>query len=87
MDPNFGARIKAIRESKGIMAKYVAQKLNIDQSYYCQLESGKRRITMSRAQQIADILEVNPGDFFLGSVVSKMLSGEQDATYDPTGTC
>lgn len=87
MEQHYGARIKAIRESKGIMAKYVAQKLKIDQSYYSQLESGKRRVTMTRAQQIADILGVSPGEFFACPEVSKMLScDEHAATLDRTGT-
>jgi transcriptional regulator with XRE-family HTH domain len=37
-----GSELRAIRDSRGIRAKFVASKMNITPGYLCDLESGSR---------------------------------------------
>ncbi len=54
--------IRILREIKGLSQDYMAMKLDITQSGYAKLESGKCNITMQRLAEIAHILEVEPKD-------------------------
>jgi len=49
--------IRAMRESKGYTQEYMAEMLNICQSTYANLESGKTMLTLARLLRIAEILE------------------------------
>ncbi len=42
-DKTIGARLKKLRESKGIKQNFVAEKMGISNNFLCELESGKRR--------------------------------------------
>lgn len=59
---NYGANIKRIRLSKGIMAKYMAQKLGISKGSYCDLEKGRKKLSADLIVKIAEILNVNTDD-------------------------
>lgn len=52
------------REKQGLTQKQIAEKLGISESYYCQLENGKRRMSLPVALQIAAILKTTPNDIF-----------------------
>lgn len=49
--------IRAIRESKGYTQEYMAEMLDICQSTYANLESGKTPLSITRLLIISDILE------------------------------
>jgi transcriptional regulator with XRE-family HTH domain len=55
----FNAAVKRIRELKGYSQEYMASMLNISQSAYSNLESGKSKFTLDRAIQISIVLEVD----------------------------
>lgn len=57
-------KIKEIRKSKGVSQTFVAKKLNISVSGYSMKESGKRPITTSELEEIANALEVPATIFF-----------------------
>lgn len=42
-DKAIGARLKSLRESKGVKQNFVANKLGITNNYLSELESGKKR--------------------------------------------
>ena len=52
-------RIRAYREAKGYTQEYMAEMLNICQSTYANLESGKTTLSITRLLHIADILETD----------------------------
>src|SRR6187431_2053607 len=52
-------RIRSCREAKGYTQEYMAEMLNICQSTYANLESGKSSLGIDRLLEIAEILEVD----------------------------
>ena len=52
-------RIRSYREAKGYTQEYMAEMLNICQSTYANLESGKSSLGIDRLLEIAEILEVD----------------------------
>lgn len=56
---DIGAKIKMIRELKGISQEAVAVHLGISQQAFQQIESGKTKIDLTRASRIAHCLEIN----------------------------
>lgn len=61
----FATRIRDIRKAKGITATFVARKLGYKNvSSYTRLEKGEITITLERAKQIADLLQVDINEFF-----------------------
>ena len=58
----YGEQIRKIRERKGIKAKYVAGKLGLSASQYCDLEKGRKKLDAHLTVKIAGILEVTPND-------------------------
>jgi Uncharacterized protein conserved in bacteria len=55
----FGAYIKAIRESKGIPQRIVAHRLNIDTSTLSKIELGERQVNIEMIKGLAEILEID----------------------------
>ena len=51
--------IRAVRESRGYTQEYMAEMLDICQSTYACLESGKTTLSINRLLRIADILETD----------------------------
>lgn len=51
--------IRAIRESRGYTQEYMAEMLDICQSTYANLESGKTPLSINRLLRISDILETD----------------------------
>ena len=58
-------KLKPFREEAGLTQLEMAQRLNISESYYCQLENGKRRMSLDVALSIAAILKKTPNEIFL----------------------
>jgi len=54
-----GMVIRSTRESKGFSQDYMSEMLDIAQSTYANIESGKTLITIDRLLHIAQILEIN----------------------------
>ncbi|MTI57817.1 MAG: helix-turn-helix transcriptional regulator [Geosporobacter ferrireducens] len=64
-------RIKQIRESTGLTQKDMADKLGISESFYCQLEGGKRKMTIDYGMKIAHALSKSLDEIFLHTNFSK----------------
>ncbi len=54
-----GLLIRACRESKGISQDYMADMLDIAQSAYANLESGKTTMSVDRLMRISEILQLD----------------------------
>ena len=57
---NVCTKIRKIRELKGYSQEYIAEKLGISQSAYCQIERDEKNMTIERIQTIAHILDIDP---------------------------
>lgn len=53
-----GLKIRNIREQKNIKQSYIAGKLNIHTSTYCQIENGNIELTLTRLTEIIKILQI-----------------------------
>lgn len=60
----YGLYIKEKRCAKGMTQAEIAKKLGISQQAYSRYEQGKREPTLDYIKQIAQILGVQPGEFF-----------------------
>jgi len=58
----YGALIKEVRNSKGIKAKWVAEKIGVSISTYTEIEADRRNLTLERAEEIAETLGVKLPD-------------------------
>lgn len=70
-------KLKEAREAAGLTQLEISKKLGISDSFYSQIENGKRRLSLKMALDIAAILKKTPNDLFLPSSV---------AECQPTGT-
>lgn len=58
-------RLRELRLKAGLTQLEMAKRLNISESFYCQLENGKRGIKVPMALNIAGILGTTVEDIFL----------------------
>lgn len=54
-----GEKIRTIRTAKGYSQDYVVNLLNIKQPAYSDIETDKTKLNLERAQEIANILEID----------------------------
>lgn len=59
-----GAKIRELREKRGLSQKELADALGVDRSAISLWESGKTEPTAFNIRRLADILGVAPGDLF-----------------------
>ena len=69
-----GLLIRTCRESKGISQDYMADMLNIAQSAYAYLESGKTTMSIDRLLRITEILDLDIHHLIDKSVATKFHS-------------
>lgn len=62
----FGNRIKALRQSKGLSQEKLALQIGMDRTYYASVEKGKRNIALQNIKKIADGLGVSLSELFTG---------------------
>ncbi|WP_298972391.1 helix-turn-helix transcriptional regulator [uncultured Psychrobacter sp.] len=58
----FGKRIRDVRRSKGISQEMLAEMAGIDRSYMGNIERGEKNITLKKAYEICDALEIEIQD-------------------------
>ena len=58
----FGQRVRSIRVSKNISQEKLALSCNLDRSYMGRIERGEVNPTLERIYEIAQALDVTPGD-------------------------
>jgi transcriptional regulator with XRE-family HTH domain len=64
-------KLKIFRGQAGLTQLDMAKRLNISESYYCQLENRTRRMSLDNALKIASILKRTPNELFLPSNFAK----------------
>lgn len=57
---SLGHKVKRLREIKGWKQEYMADRLNISQQSYSNIESGKVDVPYSRVEEIAAVFEIKP---------------------------
>lgn len=55
----FGLNVRRIRKSKGISQERLAELAGIDRSYMGNIERGEKNITLKKAYEICDALEID----------------------------
>ena len=58
----FGQRVRSIRMAKNISPEKLALSCNLDRSYMGRIERGEVNPTLERIYEIAQALDVTPGD-------------------------
>lgn len=58
----FGKRIRDVRRSKGISQEVLAEMADIDRSYMGNIERGEKNVTLKKAYDICDALDVDIKD-------------------------
>jgi len=61
----FGQRLKQLRAQKGLTQESLAEKANIHRTYPSKLENGLRGATLDTIERLANVLEVEPHEFFV----------------------
>ena len=59
-----GIRIKFLRSKKKLTQEEVAGSINMDRSYFSDIERGKRNVAAINLIKIANALKVSVGDLF-----------------------
>lgn len=73
----YGALIKAVRNSRGVKAVFIARKIGVSISTYTEIEAGRRNITLERADEIAAVM---------GMTLPELLRHEVSESLTITGT-
>ncbi|KRG36221.1 helix-turn-helix domain-containing protein [Psychrobacter sp. P11G3] len=58
----FGKRIRDVRRSKGISQEVLAEIADIDRSYMGNIERGEKNVTLKKAYDICDALDIDIKD-------------------------
>ena len=58
----FGKRVREARRSKGISQERLAEMAGIDRSYMGNIERGEKNITLKKAYEICDALDIEIQD-------------------------
>lgn len=58
----FGKRVREVRKGKGISQERLAEIAGIDRSYMGNIERGEKNITLKKAYEICDALDVEIKD-------------------------
>lgn len=58
----FGRRIRDVRRSKGISQEVLAEMADIDRSYMGNIERGEKNVTLKKAYDICDALDIDIKD-------------------------
>ena len=58
----FGKRVREVRKGKGISQERLAEMADIDRSYMGNIERGEKNITLKKAYEICDALEIEIQD-------------------------
>lgn len=54
----FGKRVREVRKSKGVSQERLAEMAGIDRSYMGNIERGEKNITLKKAYEICDALDI-----------------------------
>lgn len=60
---SFGAMLESIRKSDEITQVELARKMDISKAHLCDIEKGRRQVSLERAMQFAKVLGYSPTQF------------------------
>jgi len=81
-----GQQIRALREAKGYSQEYMADMLNISQSAYACLESGKTSLRVERLFQILELLDTDIASLLnKKSVANSSANGSETSALENKG--
>ena len=60
-----GGRIKMLREKKGLSQEDLAKPFKSQRSYICDVEAGRKNVTLETLHKIAEVLGVEVSVFFV----------------------
>lgn len=60
----FGAKVKAMRELKGISIEHLANISNVDRNYISDIEKGKRNVSIEIIEKIVCAFDTDLATFF-----------------------
>jgi transcriptional regulator with XRE-family HTH domain len=64
-EPSFdNTKLRVLRIGKNWSQEYIAEKMGLTQAAYSKLESGQTKLTIDRAEKLANIYEIYPESFF-----------------------
>ena len=69
-----GKRIRAYRKKRGLTQEGLAFDINTSAAYVCNIELGKKKPSLQKLAEIAEILDVSVGDLLSGSSTETGLS-------------
>lgn len=69
-----GQRLHLLRLEKSLTQEQMGEQLNLSTSAYCKIEYGETDLTLTRLNQIAEILNMSAGELF-----NKMIEGNTTA--------
>ncbi len=70
IDRYVGARLRVLRENRGLSQERLASRMNIAVERLRDLEEGRERISAETMRSLSRILNVQPGEFFEGFSVT-----------------
>jgi len=73
------SKVRTIRERLKITQKEMADKMDISESYYSQLENGNRRMSLDNALKIASAFKMTPNEIFLAKDFSDRQVNQEQA--------
>ena len=65
LQTHVGGRIKMLREKKGLSQKELANPFGSEKSYICDVEAGRKNVTLETLLKIALVLQVEVSAFFV----------------------
>ena len=78
----FGARIKELRESSGLLQRQLAASLEIDTPMYSKIERGERKAKREQVHKLAELLKTDTNELltiWLADKVFDVVKGEKGA--------
>lgn len=60
-------KLRLLRLERNYSQEYIASKLNISQSYYAKIESGKKELSVRSLFEILEILQMDSLDFHVNT--------------------
>ena len=62
----FGAKLKSLRQQRGISQEQLALSIDMDRTYYASVENGKHNISLINIEKIASGLNISLKELFDG---------------------
>ena len=71
MKKNLGAYLRRLREKAEMSQDYVASKIGVSRTTYVQIEKGSRELTISEAEKLSELFDMDLGSFLQAKNVAK----------------